>query len=175
MDSSMLDNNDDIDNDYIIVIKRMDDILQEVTTSIDERVIYESIISNLEQSAADNINNDKIVQLPSIGCIRKNPIRKVIKANYANFKEARKTLNKDEYKDHVRGIIVDARIQQAKEDYDKSILKKIRSRNKKKYDKFYINLGKAYAELYIQSFLFFREVPFNQDVQDAYDSINNKL
>lgn len=174
MSDVLLNNINDADIEYTIIVKRMDDILFEVTDDTNERYIYESIIDGIEKYASDNIKDGKIAQLPSIGCVRKNPIRQVVRDNHNNFRLARKSMNASQYKDHVREVIIDAKQIQAKLERDKLILKRIRSKNKKRYDKLYITLGKAYAEMYIQSILYLREVPFDKEVQDHLDSFNNK-
>lgn len=172
MEDALLNNINDIDIEYTIVVKTMDDIIYNITDDPKEKLIYESIINGIEGSAADAIKNGKIAQLPSIGCVRKSPVRKVIQDNYDNLKIARKNMTSDQYKEHVREIVIDAKQNQEKIDYNKSILRKVRSRNKKVYDKYYITLGKAYAEMYIHSILMLKEVPYDSDVQEAFDNIN---
>ena len=41
------------------------------------------------------------------------------------------------------------------------------------YDYYVKNMGVAYANLYIKSLLWVDAIAFDQDVQDAYDAINN--
>lgn len=173
MSEGLINNIDEADIEYSIVIKNMNDILSEVTDDPKEKLIYESIIDGIERTASETIKNGKIAQLPSIGCVRRNPIRKVIQDNHENFRIARKNLSKDNYKEHVRAIIVDAKEQLTKVERDKLILKKTISNNKKKYDKLYITLGKAYANMFIQSILMLKEVPYVLEVQEQYDRLNN--
>lgn len=172
-DTHINSNIDDADNEYNILIKKSTDIICELTGDINERLIYESIIDNLESTASQNIINNKVVQLPLIGCIRRSPLRQAMVDNYDNFKIARKNLTKEQYKEHVREVIIDAKQNLAKTDKDKLIIKRIRSRNKKRYDNLYINLGKAYAEMFILSILLLKEVPYNVEVQEHYDRLNN--
>lgn len=167
-----LNNIEDTDIEYLIVVKKMEDILYEVTDDDTERLIYESIIDGIETSAAVAIRAGKVAQLPSIGCLRKNPIRQVVKNNYNNFKIARKYMTKQQYQDHVREVIIDAKETFAKQDAQKLIDKRIRSRNKKQYDLLYTTLGKAHAEMFIFSITALREVPFDIEFQEHYDKLN---
>lgn len=173
MDDSLINNINDADIEYTIVVKKQDDILYDLTDDPKERLIYESIITGIERSAAEAIRDGKVAQLPSIGCLRKSPIRQAIRDNYDNFRIARKQLNKEDYNSHVKEIIIDAKETQARLDKDKAILKKVKSRNKKRYDKLYITLGRAYAEMFIQSILMIKEIPYVLEVQEAYDRFNN--
>ena len=174
MDTTSINNLNDADIEYKIIVKGKDDILSELTSNNKERFIYESIIDNIEKSAADNIKAGKIVQLPAIGCVRKNPTHEIIKKNYDNFRVAKKNMTSEQYKQHVKEIIIHSKQKQEKLNRDKYNVRKIRSRNKEKYDKLYINLGKAYAEMYIYSLLCLREVPFDIEFQQHYDNLNNR-
>lgn len=175
MNDSIQNSINDADAEYEIVVKKADDIISELTDDLKERLIYETIINGIEKHAADSIKDNKIVQLPAIGCVRKNPIRQVIKDNFTNFSIAKKNMTHEQYRDHVREIIIDAKEWQRSIAKEKAVIKNVRKRNKKKYDKLYITLGKAYAEMYIQSLLMFREVPYILEVQEHYDRLNGLL
>ena len=47
------------------------------------------------------------------------------------------------------------------------------AKNKKKYDRLYIELGKHYATVYILSLYWMEAVEFDQDIQDMYDSLKS--
>lgn len=172
MDDALLNNINEADIEYTIVVKKTDDIVSDLTDDPTERLIYESIIDGIERSASEAIKNNKVAQLPSIGCIRKSPIRQAMRDNYSNFRIARTNMTGDQYKDHVREIIIDAKETQAKLDATKLIIKRTRSKNKKLYDKYYITIGKAYAEMFIQSILMLKEIPYNVEVQTHFDDLN---
>lgn len=173
MDDRLINNIDDVDIEYLIVVKKSNDILSELTDDPKERLIYKSIIDGIETTASNAIKNGKTAQLPSIGCIRKNPIRKVIQDNFENFRIARRNLSKDDYKEHVRCIVIDAKEQLVKNANERLIVKRTMSKNKKRYDKLYITLGRSYAEMFIKSILLLKEVPYILEVQEQYDRLNN--
>lgn len=174
MSDNIINNISEADIEYTIVVKNMDDILSEVAIDDKERLLYESIIDNIERYASETVKAGKIAQLPSIGCIRKNPVRKVIQDNHENFRLARTHMTKEQYKEHVRETIIDSKIELAKLEKERLILKRIRSTNKAKYDKLYINIGKYYAEMFIKSILWLREVPFNIEFEEHYNSLKDK-
>lgn len=165
---------EELNEDFMLISKTSSDIINDLDFETEEeKLLCQSIIDNLEKSIAIGLKEDKIMQLPFLGSLRKKPIKKIIKANYTNFKIARKHMTKEEYTDHVKSFIYDAKEKLAKEEAIKLRIKKIRSRNKKKYEKLYINVGKAYAEMFIYAIFLLKEVPFNQDVQDAFDNLKD--
>lgn len=173
MNNEPINDIDILDIDYTIVNKRINDILVEVTDDLDERILIESIITGIEKSASETIKAGKVAQLPFIGCIRKSPVKKAMQDNYENFRIARKNMTKEQYKAHVSSFIVDAKKSIERENFRKHNVKKVRSRNRKRYDVLFINLGKPYAEMFIFAILSLKEVPYNQDVQDAFDRLKD--
>lgn len=171
--NNIIENYDDSDFEYVIVVKKQSDIISELTNDIDEQLIYESIIDGIEKTAAATVRGNKIAQLPSIGCIRKSPIHIAIQNSHDDFRELRRNMTSEQYKTHVKEFIINTRKEQEKSDKEKALVKKIRSRNKKKYDMLHINIGKAYAEMYIKSILFLQEVPYVTEVQYHFDKLNN--
>lgn len=162
-------------NDYKIIPIEKDEIINEISDSKDEQILIESIIDCVELTAADYIKNHKIAQLPQIGCVRINPISTAIKKEKDELKEYRKTVDKETYKNRVRFIVNDTKEKLAKDDAKKLLLKKIKSRNKKQYDKLYLQIGKAYAKMFIYSIYLIEEVPYDAEVQKAYDRLNGLL
>jgi len=164
---------EEIDVDYTIAVKKQSYIISELTDDPKEKLIYESIINGIEETASETVQANKIAQLPAIGCIRKDPVKQVIKDNHSIFKLARKHLTSEEYNKYTKEIVIDARIKQEKEDKRKAYIRRVKSINKVKYDRLYKNLGRSYADMFIYSILCYKEVPYNADVQYAYDKINN--
>ncbi len=161
------------DIEYVIIAKNSSDIIFDLADNDEERFLYESIINGVEKCISDAVKDNKVAQLPLIGCIRKNPVRKVIQSNHLNFRLARQSLTKEQYQEHVRSVIIDAKENLIKQDADKLLNMKLRRKNKKKYDQLYITLGKAYAEMFIQSILYLREVAYDVEVQNHFDDLNN--
>ena len=73
----------------------------------------------------------------------------------------------------VKIIVNDAKEELKKEEFRKRYINRVRSRNKKKYEYYFLTYGKAYAEMYIQSILWLEEVPFNPEVEEAFETIRN--
>lgn len=163
-----------LNSEYSFIVKNKTDILNELNFTDDEdRFITDSIITNLEKHASESIRNGKAAQLPYIGVVRKNPLREIIRANYNNFKVARKHMTKEEYKEYASETINLEREKLIAKEKKDLIIKRLISRNKKKYDRLYIELGKHYATVYILSLYWMEAVEFDQDVQDMYDSLKS--
>lgn len=175
MSDHLLNDIDEADLEYTIVVLKQEDILANIDSKDFDKVLMESIITNIEKTASEVIKNGKVAQLPSIGCVRKSPVRQAVRSNHENFREARKKLTKEEYKDHVRGFINDTKNKQKELDRFKIINKKVRSRNKKKYDSYYTKLGKSYAELYILSIIWIKEIPYDPLVQERFNILNGVI
>lgn len=169
MDEQLLNDISEANEEYIIISKTKDDILNELDfENEEERLLCDSIITNLEKNASETIRNMKIAQLPFIGCVRINPVKRKLREAKLHLSAVRKSISKEQYKEHVRSYIIDLKEQQKKEDALKLIFTRIRSNNKKKYETYYKRLGRAYAELFIMSIYWLAEVPFDKEFEDYY-------
>ena len=174
MDNISKDNLNEADVEFTIVQHDMTDIMNDIGyTNKDDEYLCKTIISHLEHTAAKNIIDYKTVQIPFIGCIRKNIIKKIIRDNAVNFRIARKNMSKDDYRDHVRAVVNDIKEKEAAKEKIKLAIWKLKRTNKKKYDEYAIKLGRAYAELYIYAIYLLDEVPFSQEFEDYYKSLKS--
>lgn len=176
MNSEELERIEEIDEQYKIIRKDVNDIIEEIDFDTeDDKLICHSIITNMDKYMAKTFKENKCANIPYMGCVRKTIIARTINENKTNFKLAKTELTKEEYKDHVRSYIYDAKETQKKLDREKLILKKIRSKFNKKYKELYVKLGAAYADLFIKSLSWFQPIEFNQDIQDMYDKLNKEV
>lgn len=161
------------DLDY--VEKDINDILEDIEfDNIDDELICKDIITHLETTAAEEIKNDKCVQLPFIGSIRKNPLRKVLDENRTAFKLVAKNFSKEDAKAHYASVFQEKKNELRLEDYKKAKLKEVRNRNKTKYEQLYTHLGPAYANMYLNAILMMRMVEFDQDFEDKIRELANE-
>ena len=161
------------DLDY--VEKDINDILEDIEfDNIDDELICKDIIAHLETTAAEEIKNDKCVQVPFIGSIRKNPLRKVLDENRTAFKLVAKNFSKEDAKAHYASVFQEKKNELRLEDYKKAKLKEVRNRNKTKYEQLYTHLGPAYANMYLNAILMMRMVEFNQDFEDKIRELSNE-
>ena len=72
------------------------------------------------------LKEDKTVQLPIIGVLRKNPIKKVLKESRSELKMLRKTNDKETYKTIIREKVYNAKMELKKLDEQKSYLTKLK-------------------------------------------------
>ena len=89
----------------------------------------------------------KVVNIPMIGCVRINPIRRALRDKKLHLSLIRSNLTKEEYKNYVRDTIVELKTKQKAIDKYKARFNRIKSIYKKKYTLMYNTIGKAYAEL----------------------------
>lgn len=160
------------DVEYVIVSKDKNDILNELDfENEEERLLCDSIISNLEKTASDTIRNMKVAQIPFIGCLRINPVKRKLRDAKLHLRAVRKSLTKEQYKDHVRSYVIDLKEKQIEEDRIKLAFTRIRRNNKKKYEQLFKKCGRAYAELFIMSIYWLKEVPYSQEFEDKYKEL----
>lgn len=96
---------EDFDDDYILIYKDINNILDDIGFQDDDRILCKSIIENLEKEASINIRKDKCVAIPHIGTIQKNWYRSKLISHYKDFKEARKTMTREEYKEYTAKVM----------------------------------------------------------------------
>ena len=115
----------------------------------------------------------KVAQIPFIGCLRINPVKRKLREAKLHLSSVRKSLTKEQYKEHVRSYVIDLKEQQAKADRIKLAIIRIRRNNKKKYDTLFKRLGKAYAEMFIYSIYILEEIPFDNEWEEQYQSLKD--
>lgn len=170
VDDQLLEQN----NEYVVITKSKEDILNDLDFVDDEdKFLCDSIISNLEKMASDNIRDMKCVQLPFIGSVRINPVKRKLRESKLHLSAIRKSLTKEQYKEHVKTYVDDLKEQQKEEDRLKLVFKRIRSNNKKRYELLFKTCGKTYAELFIMSIYWLKEVPFDAEWETHYQSLKD--
>jgi len=165
---------DYIDNKHNLIIKDINDIINALDSDEEEKLIIRSAILNLEERASKGISNGDIVSIPSIGICRKKLESEELRKYNKELREAKKVLNKEEYKDYARNIYRNIRNKIAKRDFKNKVLNKHKALYRNTYLKYAMQYGKAYADLWIQSLLWFKIVDYDQAVQDQYDRLNGR-
>jgi hypothetical protein len=147
-------NDDNVDIDYVIVIKRKEDIIHTIQKDILDGEILDDIISSLERSIAHGIAAKQWVSLPYIGNIRLN--REFISAlnNRSKFNTAKAVMNKNQYLVFRKQVIKEEKLRIVRE---KNIEWLIR-RAKEKYKKLHKELVKRYGESYANMYCYFRSL-----------------
>ena len=166
---------EEVNEDFSITIKSKSDILNELDFKTEEdKLLCESIIDSLENTVYDSVRDGLTVSIPYIGNLRRNPIYESITESKKNFKAIRACVSKEQYKQHVVEVIIDAKEEQAKKDRLKATLTNIKRINKKKYEKYYMEFGRAYAQLFLTAIYWLKEIPFDPEVQAAFDNLNEE-
>lgn len=160
--------------DLEFVEKELDDVIEEMNVSDEEALLMKDIIIHLETTAAQEIKNDKCVQLPYIGSIRKNPLRKTLDENRTAFKISSKILTKEQFKEHAASVFKSRKDELRLEDYKKAKIREIKNRNKAKYEKYFIELGPAYANMYLNAILLMRMVEYDDEFEQHMKTLNNE-
>lgn len=168
--------NEQLENDndeFSVVIKNRKDIINDIKfDSEKEKMLCNDIIKSLENFAADNIKDMKVVNLPLIGCVRINPVRRALRDKKLHLSLIRQNLSKEEYKDYVRDTVIELKEKQKDIDRYKVRFNKIKSIYKDKYTKLYNKAGRSYADMYIAAMTMFKEVPFDEEWEETYQRLN---
>lgn len=175
MDGQVINNDiESLDLDYAMITKNTNDILNDMDMNEDDELLTKSIITNLEKDVVTAVKNNQIAGIPQIGTVRKSPIRQAVMEHKEELKNARDRLTKEEYAVHLKEFVTEERAKDIEKQVAKRVYRRTKIVNKKMYDKLVIANGFAHANLYIQSILWLDYVPFDEEVQDAFDRINNK-
>lgn len=171
------DNNRESYNEsFAIQVVKIDDILNDLHLTEEEKLIYKDLILDYEKFAAENIKKHNTVLLSHIGSISKRVGLEAIGKRRKELHEYRKTCTKEEYKDYVRSIMFEATKKFDEEKSKERIIKNTKIRNNTKYNKYLKNMGKAYADLFILSVSKFNVIEFDQEYEEAYQNLikNNR-
>lgn len=173
-DISTVQDIDQLDNDYILICKDMNDIITDANfKNKREEDSCRMIIDFIERTIANGIKDFKCMQLPFVGSMRYNPMDKAMLKYRLELKLARKTMGKEEYKEYFRSIWYKEKAKVNSEEIRKRYIVNIRATNKKKYNELYLKFGRAYAEAYVYTLTLLTDVPFDQEIQDRYDELKD--
>lgn len=151
----------------------VNDILNDIHFETeDDKLLMKDIISNLESVVAKEVKNGKCVQIPYIGSLRKNPLKETLEKNRTNFRIAAKSLSKEGFKEHCSLVFKKKKDELRIRDYEKAKLKQIRKRHQKEFEQLYVEIGSAYANMYIFSKTLMRAVEFNEEFEDKIQELN---
>lgn len=160
---------EDFDDDYILIYKDLNNILDDIGFQDEERILCKSIIESLEKEASINIRQNKCVAIPHIGTIQKNWYRTKLISHYKDFKEARKTMTKEEYKEYTAKVMEEEK-QKHYEEEDKI---KNERKFKKKLLPTWIKLSKkhsaTYANLWLYAMSQLEIIEFDEEVEEIYE------
>lgn len=175
MTNEDINNIEEADNEYVIISKNISDILSDMDfEDEEEKILCESIITNLEKSAAASIREMKTVSLPYIGCLRINPIKRRFRDAKLHLSLMRKNMSKEDYKNYVRDTYRQFALEQKKIDEEKLIMTRIKRCNKKKYEELYKKLGRNYANMFIYSIRLLTPIDFDAEWEEQYQRLKGK-
>lgn len=161
--------------DLEYVEKSTNDILDDIGFESEiDRLLCKDIVQHLENTAAEEILNNKCIQIPFIGCLRKNPLKQVLEDNRKNFRIIAQNYSKEERKEKYAEVFRNKKAELRKEDYYKARIKKLRRKYKTKYEQYFTHVGPAYAEMFIASRLNFSMVEFNKELEDKLQELYNE-
>lgn len=160
--------------DYEVTTKNTDDIISECDFNNREKLICKDIITHLHRTAIKYINDDKVANIPYIGCLRKNPRIKVISENVDNLTILSKEMNKDEYRSYVGNLVNEVNRKAKQEDIVKLEFIHYKSLNKKLYDRYARAYGVENANKVINTIKSLQVIPFNEEIEEMYRRINNE-
>ena len=151
---------EDFDDDYILIYKDINNILDDIGFQVDDRILCKSIIESLEIEASINIRKDKCVAIPHIGTIQKNWYRSKLISHYKDFKEARKTMTREEYKEYTAKVMEEEK----QKHYEEEEKIKTELKFKKKLLPIWIKLSKKHSAAYANLWLYTRDKSPNKEM-----------
>ena len=151
------------------IYKDINNILDDIGFQGDDRILCKSIIESLEKEASINIRKDKCVAIPHIGTIQKNWYRSKLISHYKDFKEARKTMTREEYKEYTAKVMEEEK----QKHYEEEEKIKTELKFKKKLLPIWIKLSKkhnaAYANLWLYAMSQLEIIEFDEEVEEIYE------
>ena len=151
----------------------IEDVLKEVHfKNNDELSICKDIITDLEHMASKYIQQNKCVSLPYVGAIRKNPKTIKIRKNIDEINKAKRTVGLN-FGKYYKNLLKDIKEEVKKEEVENTKVLLIKGKNKEKYKKYYKELGKAYADMYIASLLMMRGIEYNPEFDEIFKSLSD--
>lgn len=160
---------DDFDNDYVLIYKDINNILDDINLHGEDRLLCKSIIDSLEKEAAVNIRNEKCVSIPHIGTIQKNWYRSKLISHYKDFKEARKTMSKDEYMRYTASVMDEEKRKHKEEEDRIKNLQRFKRRFLKRWTALTKDRGTVYANLWLYAIIKLDIVEFDPEIEEVYE------
>lgn len=136
--------------DYSVIGVEHRDIINDIDfDNAEDKLICSEIINSIERFASENIQNNKAVALPSVGCLRKSIYRQAVVKSGINFSNYRKAMSCEDYKEFTKSFF--SSIKQNDIKHRKQIKKQndIKRIFKKQYDYYVRNISKSYADMFI--------------------------
>lgn len=160
---------EDLNTDYPVVYKKFDDVLKNIEfANDDERILCASIIESLEIEAAIQFRNDKCVHIPYIGKLCKNLVRRNVLKKYKNFAKVSENFTKEQKKEFFRATYKEEQQKHEEEKAKRKIEKPLAGNAFIQYVNLCRKKGIAFAKLYMRFLNDMKDVPFIQEVHDAY-------
>lgn len=160
---------EDLSTEYTVIYKDFNSVLKDIVfANDDERLLCSSIIESLEIELATQFRNDKCVNIPYIGKLQRNIVKRNVLKNYKRFKEVSQNLTIQERKEFFKAAYAEEKEKQKELAKERKKSKIIINKNYSKYISLSRKKGIAFAELYFKFRSQLKYVPFNQEVHDAY-------
>lgn len=163
-----------LQEEFPITVKDMDNIIAEFDYGLDdEGLIMKAAIKNMEKVIAEAISEDKVVFIPYIGKVRRSGYKDVLFKDREKYHQEKKK-GRSSFKlfvDTVKREYCDAR--DAKDEHARKV-NRLKKKFAKDYHYYCMNIGNAYADLFIESKLWFTEVPFDSEIQAQFDRLRDE-
>lgn len=166
--------NDDIDADYVMIYKDIDNIIDDIPEDIETKSIVRSIVDSLEKEAAIQLKAGKCVRIPFICTMARNNTAMVLQAHYKDFKERRTWMTKDAYNAYVKDVFYKAKLEENKIEEQKKNLLKLKKSVSKRYKRILEIHGETYANVWLLAVSFLKDVEFDEEVEEQYRLISEQ-
>lgn len=168
IDSSNFDDLNEVADEYELIYKDINIILDELELKDALRVRTKVIIQNLEKQIADTIRADKCASIPHIGNICKHPSVGINQKHGKEFRKARNTMSMEDYKDFVRSVFYKEYDKMAEDKARRDKADTFRKQLFKPYMKLFDKFGQAYANVWLYSRTHWSVIEFDFEVEETY-------
>lgn len=160
-----------LENNYKLEVVRQDSILADIDFSDLEYDICKDVISILESKIAEVISSNKTASIPYIGRLRKPLVKQELFKQRNVLRVAKHIMDKKEFRQYSQELYRECADKIKDETLKNIIRRKLIAANRKRYTELYNKFGEFSAELWITSIMWMTPIEFNQEIQDAFDTI----
>lgn len=150
-----------------------EEIFKRLAFANDDKRIGYDIINVVEEEISKNVDIGYTVAIPYFGAIRKNLYKTNFNEAKAAFSEKRKNSTLAGYRFHVSMVVDKIRDRVTAIRAQQKIWSETKQRNKALFIKLCNQMNQAYANAYIRAITLLKEVPFDAEWEEHYQSLKD--
>lgn len=166
----------DMNDDYTLVYKDVDNVLKDlVFANDDERMLCKVIVECLELYASKQFNKNRhIVEIPFTGKVHRNDIRDYMLRHYKDLADARKNMSKEDYDVYKNKLIKQGYLESKRKESERIVKRRDGNKTYKEFIKICKVKGVVFANAYIKFHKKMKYIEVDEDLNQAYvESFNS--